>query len=138
MQVSLTLILKHQQIFCHRSGPGKVLIKSVNIKTASCDNCVGTSEGVRLNLTGEVVGEFLDGVPCTTNVLNKKELNTFRDGLVSSFDGQLDEDTEDEYEMKQMGACFKVNQFEHNQTLILFLLGSTECPNHGRKIRMGW
>ena len=70
---------------------------------------MGTSEGVRLNLTGEVVGEFLDGVPCTTNVLNKKELNTFRDGLVSSFDGQLDEDTEDEYEMKQMGACFKVN-----------------------------
>ena len=99
---------------------------------------MGTSEGVRLNLTGEVVGEFLDGVPCTTNVLNKKELNTFRDGLISSFDGQLDEDTEDEYEMKQMGACFKVNQIEHNQTLILFLLGSIECPNYGRKIRMGW
>ena len=40
--------------------------------------------------------------------MNKKGLDTFRNGLVSSFDGQLDEDTEDEFEMKQMGACYKV------------------------------
>ena len=83
-------------------------MKSINIKTSTCENCVGTSEGVKLNLTGEVVGEFLDGVPCTTNIMNKKGLDTFQNGLVSSFDGQLDEDTEDEFEMKQMGACYKV------------------------------
>ena len=73
---------------------------------------MGNSEGVKLNLTGEVVGEFLNGVPCTTNVLNKKELFTFIDGHVSSFDGQLDEDTEDEHEMKQMGACYKVKDLD--------------------------
>jgi hypothetical protein len=88
-----------------RSGPGKVLINSINITTAACVDC--GQEGVKVSLAGEVIGEFLDGVPCSTNTLNHASSLDFSTGSSVRFDG-LAEGEEDEIEKKNMGACFKV------------------------------
>ena len=90
--------------FLSRSGPGKVLIHSINIRGSPCvgEGCSGPGVGVKLNLTGEVIGEFLSGVPCTTNVLELTEDN------IITYDGKNADGSEDENEKKKMGACFKV------------------------------
>ena len=88
-----------------RAGPGKVLLNSVNIHTALCQGC--STEGVRLRLTGEVIGEFLGGVPCFTNTMDHKNSTDFSTGSIARFDGHL-EGVEDEVEKFSMGACFKV------------------------------
>ena len=88
-----------------RSGPGKVLVNSLTIKTAECVNC--GQEGVKVSLAGEVIGEFLDGVPCSTNTLDHASGLDFTTGGSARFDGKVD-GAEDEIEKKKMGACFKV------------------------------
>ena len=88
-----------------RSGPGKVLLNSITIKTASCDDC--GQEGAKVSLSGEVIGGFLDGFPCSTNTLNHVNSLDFLAGSSVSFDGHQ-EGEEDEVEKKAMGACFKV------------------------------
>ena len=88
-----------------RSGPGKVLINSINIKTLSCVNCDNdSSAGVTLSLRGEVIGEFLDGVPCSTNTLE----GVFTDGGVTTVDGDHEDGTVDVGEEEQMATCYKV------------------------------
>lgn len=86
-----------------RSGPGKVLISSITINTAQCKDC--GKEGVRVSLSGEVIGEFLDGVPCSTNTLDHTGLD-FTAGGSARFDG-LAEGEDNEVEKSKMGACFK-------------------------------
>ena len=92
-----------------RAGPGKVLLNSINIKTALCQGCQGI-EGVRVSLTGEVIGEFLDGVPCSTNTLNHAHSIDFTTDSIASFDGHVDgvEDEENTEEKLSMGTCYKV------------------------------
>ena len=60
---------------------------------------------VIVSLRGEVIGEFLGGVPCTTNTMTLA-----RSGVddVSSWDGKLEDGSDDIEEEKQMGTCFKV------------------------------
>ena len=94
--------------FHPRHGPGKVLLHSINIKTASCEGCSQDREGARLTLMGEVIGEALTGYPCSTNILDTDLVTDFSSGSVASFDGKLDEDTEDTEERRSMGSCFKV------------------------------
>ena len=91
-----------------RHGPGKVLLHSINIKTATCEGCSQDAEGARLTLMGEVIGEALTGYPCSTNILDTDLVTDFSSGSVASFDGKLDEDTEDAEERRSMGSCFKV------------------------------
>ena len=91
-----------------RSGPGKVLVHSINIKTASCEGCSRDQEGVRVSLRGEVIGEALAGVPCATGLLDTAGAADFSSGSVASFDGRLEDDTEDEVERRSMGTCYKV------------------------------
>jgi len=90
-----------------RHGPGKVLLHSINIKTESCEGCSQDSEGVRLKLMGEVVGEALHGYPCSTNILDTELVTDYRPGSVASFDAKLDDDTEDTKERRSMGSCYK-------------------------------
>lgn len=90
-----------------RAGPGKVLINSVNIKTALCQGC-GEGEGVRLSLTGEIIGEFLDGVPCNTNTLNHADSLDFTAGSTTTFDGHIEGvEEKNKEEQLSMGTCFK-------------------------------
>ena len=95
-----------------RSGPGKVLVHSINIKTASCEGCSRDQEGVRVSLRGEVIGEALAGVPCATGLLDTAGTADFGSGSVASFDGRLEDDTEDEVERRSMGTCYKVTFVE--------------------------
>ena len=80
------------------------MIHSINIRGPACvgEGCSGPGVGVKLNLTGEVIGEFLGGVPCTTNVL------TLTGDNVNTFDGKNEDGSEDLEEKKNMGACYKV------------------------------
>ena len=85
-----------------------MLLHSINIKTDSCEDCDQGAEGARLRLMGEVIGEALTGYPCSTNILNTDLVTDFSSGTVASFDGKLNEDTEDAVERRSMGSCFKV------------------------------
>ena len=101
--ITLTLSYPHP-----RHGAGKVLLHSINIKTESCDGCSQDSEGARLRLMGEVVGEALPGYPCFTNILDTELVTDYSPGSVASFDAKLDDDTEDTTERRSMGSCYKV------------------------------
>ena len=48
----------------------QVLINSISVRTGSCRGCSPGREGGRVSLTGEVIGEFLQGVPCSTATLD--------------------------------------------------------------------
>lgn len=89
-----------------RSSPGKVLVQSINIKTSECEDCQEEEAGVRLSLRGEVIGEFINGIPCWTNLLTHLDTTTFRSGQVASFDGR-EEEEEDREERERLGACYK-------------------------------
>ena len=84
---------------------GKVLVHSINIQTEACDNC-SPEQGVIVSLRGEVIGEFLGGVPCTTNTMTMTS-----SGLdnVNTWDGKMEDGSDDLEEEKQMGTCYKVS-----------------------------
>jgi len=88
-----------------RSGPGKVLVNSISVKPSSCVeglNCL--SQAFEFKFIGEVIGEFLGGIPCMTNVLDTVIANN---GTIAYFDGLKEDGTEDETERMKMGGCFK-------------------------------
>jgi hypothetical protein len=65
-----TCILEEGQC---RARPGKVLVKSITVRTASCTGC--STEGVVVSLEGERIGgapgELPAPVPCTTGRLDR-------------------------------------------------------------------
>jgi len=89
---------------CH-APPGKVLVDSIKIYTASCTDCQASDEGVIVKLLGEKNGNYLDGVPCSTNSLDHKSTHDFDKGE-ATFDGRkgghFDHD-----EQVMMGSCFE-------------------------------
>ena len=90
-----------------RSSPGKVLLQSVNIKTEQCEGCEGRGAGVRLSLRGEFIGEFINGTPCSTNLLHHEDsVTTFLTGQVATWTGMLEGEEEQE-EQEKLGACYK-------------------------------
>ena len=78
---------------------------SINVKTAEIGSQAFQDLGIIVSLRGEVIGEFLGGVPCTTNTMS---LTRSGQGHVSSWDGKLEDGSDDIEEEKQMGTCFKV------------------------------
>lgn len=87
-----------------RAPEGKVLIESVNIQTKDgCSDCA--NEGIVLTLNGEKNGDYPDGVPCGTGVLNHASTTDF-DGGWARFDGTLS-GTPDEDEIRMMGGCYE-------------------------------
>ena len=90
-----------------RSSPGKVLVQSINIKTGQCRGCEGRGAGVRLSLRGEFIGEFINGTPCSTNLLHhEEEATTWLEGHVATWTGMV-EGEEQEQEQVKLGACYK-------------------------------
>ena len=57
-----------------RARPGKVLVRSITVRTATCTGC--STEGVTISLEGERIGDANGGlpapVPCTTKVLDRE------------------------------------------------------------------
>ena len=90
-----------------RSSPGKVLVQSINIETEECRDCEEEEAGVRVSLRGEFVGEFINGTPCSTNLLTHNHINTFRPGVIARFDGRSEEEEEEAEERSLLGACYK-------------------------------
>ena len=92
-----------------------------------------------MSLTGEVVGEFLDGVPCSTSTLDHLSSLDFSSGNSARFDGHDEEGVEDGIEKKIMGACFKVTKVKSYQYSILFFPpGPSECPSWWRAADLAW
>ena len=90
-----------------RSSPGKVLVQSINIKTEQCQGCEGRGAGVRLSLRGEFIGEFINGTPCSTNLLHHEDsATTWLEGKVATWTGMV-EGEEQEQEQVKLGACYK-------------------------------
>ena len=64
---------------------------------------------MEVSLRGEFIGEFINGTPCSTNLLTHLDRTTFLPGTVAKFDGRDDgeEEQEDSDEKVRMGACYK-------------------------------
>ena len=59
-----------------------------------------------VKLRGERNGNYLDGVPCNTRILDHQSSTDFAGG-VAVFDGRMD-GVDDEEEKEMMGNCFEV------------------------------
>ena len=86
--------------------PGKVLIDSIKIYTASCDGCSAGAEGVVVNLLGEKNGGNPLGVPCKTNTMDHAGSMDFGPGS-AEFNGRIN-GQEDQAEKNMMGGCYEV------------------------------
>merc|ERR1711936_544976 len=91
-----------------RARPGKVLVKSITVRTASCTGC--SSEGVVVNLEGERIGVPGGGlpapVPCSTGILDRPGTIEFGDRQSSRWNGEVNEEVDDE-ELAMMGGCYE-------------------------------
>ena len=88
--------------------PGKTLVDSIKIYTASCNGCSAASEGVVIRLLGEKNGNYLNGVPCQSKNLDHKSTTDFGSGS-AVFDGRISGQIDQE-EKDMMGSCFEVRE----------------------------
>merc|ERR1712080_326010 len=65
-----------------------------------------TSEGVVVTLLGVEYGPYVDGIPCTTGVLDHKGSVDFA-GASTEFNGRVG-GQEDDHEREMMGSCYKM------------------------------
>jgi len=104
---------------CH-APPGKVLVESITVRTKTgCTDC--SEEGVSLSLLGEKNGNYLDGVPCSTKILDHAATTDYdgSNGSWARFDGTLNGAPDDD-EKDMMGGCYEapLNGQLHGGTLV--------------------
>jgi len=86
---------------------GKVLIESITVNTKTgCADC--SSEGVTLSILGEKNGNYLDGVPCSTKILDHAASVDYdgSNGSWARFDGKVN-GAVDKAEKEMMGGCYE-------------------------------
>jgi len=89
---------------CH-APPGKVLIDSIKVYTASCDGCSPAAEGVKVELVGETNGASPTGVVCNSNAMDHAGSTDFGSGS-AEFNGRIN-GQEDQAEKNMMGGCYE-------------------------------
>ena len=93
-----------------RATPGKVPLKSINLRTREgCTNC--TVEGVTVHLLGEKNANYTDGIPCDTRILDHTGENDFGGGFKSlaSFNGTYADGSLNPEEKNMMDSCYEVS-----------------------------
>ena len=113
---------------------GKELLQSIGIRTAKgCSAC--SPEGVFIHLLGEKNGQYLDGTPCNTSVLNHTNTVDYGGGFGTwtTFDGTLDGNVSQE-EINMMGSCYKVGPEITVSLLHRTFPGTSQCSTGGRGV----
>ena len=98
---------------CH-APPGKVLIDSIKVYTASCDGCSAAAEGVKVELVGETNGASPTGVVCNSNTMDHAGSTDFGSGS-AEFNGRIN-GQEDQAEKNMMGGCYEVRVLSLKQS----------------------
>jgi len=86
------------------ASTGKQPLDSITLYSKSCTGC--TKEGVVVSLLGVEYGPYVNGVPCTTGLLDHKGSVDFSGGS-TEFNGRIG-NNDDDHEREMMGSCYKM------------------------------